>query len=267
MPDIHPTAIVPPSARLADDVAIGPNCILEGDITLGPGTRLIANVHLQGPLTVGARNLFYPFACIGFAPQHRRFDPRTPGAGTVVGDDNNFRESVTVHRSFTEHPTRIGDRNYFMVSSHVGHDCVIGNDCNFANSALLAGHVTVGDGVTMGGIAGIHQFARIGRLAMLGGGAGLGQDLPPFCVAILDRAVSSLNLIALRRAGLREHITPLKRAFDIFFLGRHANATAVELIEKELGHDPLCREFADFISTSKRGVTPYGGSRGGNLDE
>jgi UDP-N-acetylglucosamine acyltransferase len=261
MPEVHPTAIIDPTVELADDVRIGPGCVLQGRITLGPGVRLLGHVYLEGPLTVGRDNLFYPFACIGFSPQHRRFDPATPGAGTVIGDGNVFRESTTVHRAIADHPTRLGDRNFLMAGAHVGHDCVIGSDCTFANSAMLAGHVEMGDGVTLGGNAGIHQFCRVGRMAMISGNSGISQDIPPFCVSYELRTISSLNLIGLRRGGYRQSIDPLKKAFDLFFLGGLSNVTAVTRIDAELGYDPLCREFAAFIRGSKRGITRYAGRR------
>lgn len=258
MPDIHPTAIVSPRARLAPDVVIGPNCTLEGDVTLGPGCQLLGHVYIQGPATIGARNRFYPFTCIGFAPQHRGIDPDADGPGLHIGDDNVFRESVTIHRGSSTRPTTIGDRNYFMVTSHVGHDSIVGNDCTFANSTLLAGHVCIGDGVTMGGNAGLHQFCRAGRLSMIGGVIAPRQDVPPFCIVFPPGHIGALNLVGLRRAGLRDHIKPLKRAFEILFLQGHANPQAVDLIDRELADDPLCREFAGFVRDTTRGITPYG---------
>lgn len=257
MPEIHPTAAVCSQARLADDVVVGPNCTIEGEVTLGTGCRLIGHVYLQGPLTVGARNTFYPFTCIGFAPQHRGCDPQQSGAGTVIGDDNVFRESVTIHRASADAPapaTQIGDRNYFMVCAHVGHDSVVGSDCTLANSTLLAGHATVGDHVTMGGNAGLHQFCRIGRLSMIGGILAPRQDVPPFCVVYPPGQVGALNIVGLRRSGLRQHIKPLQRAFAIVFEQRHANRHAADLIDRELGDDALCREFAEFLRTTKRGI-------------
>lgn len=254
MPDIHPTAVVSPEAQLADDAVVGQYCTIEGKVTLGPRTRLIGHVYMKGPLLMGVGNTVYPFACIGYAPQHRRFDPKTTGGGIVIGNDNVFRESVTVHRAFTEKPTVIGDRNYFMVNSHAGHDCVVGNDCTLANQVLLAGHVQLGDGVTIGGNAGLHQHCRVGRLAMVAGMEPLKQDVPPFCVVHPFEGPQSLNLIALRRAGLRQHIKPLQLAFRILFHQGHTNPRAADIIEEQLGDDPLCREFAAFVRATKRGI-------------
>ena len=168
--EIHATAIVEGDVELAPDAVVGPWCRLRGPISIGSGTRLLASVHLEGPLRLGARNLLFPFATLGLAPQDLGWDPDEPGAGLVIGDDNVFRESVTIHRATSrDEPTRIGDGNYWMVNCHAGHDCRIGSSCVFANGTLLAGHVEVGDRVVTGGNVAVHQHCRIGRGALLSG--------------------------------------------------------------------------------------------------
>ena len=262
MPRIAAGSNVDTQAELADDAEIGPGCVVEGRVTIGPGTRLIGNVYLHGPLTIGAENLIYPFCCIGFEPQELGFDATTNGAGVRIGDRNHFRESVTIHRATGEHPTTIGSDNYFMVNSHAAHDVVVGDGCILANGALLAGHVLLQDGVILAGNAGVHQFCRIGRLAIISGCEAIIQDMPPFCTSYETRKVGSLNLVGLRRAGYRQHIKPLQQAFDILYRHSHTNAAVVELIEQKLGDDPLCAELAAFVRDSIRGITPYGGSVG-----
>jgi UDP-N-acetylglucosamine acyltransferase len=144
-----------------------------------------------------------------------------------------------------------------MVNTHAGHDCVIGNDCTLANGALLAGHVELADRVTLGGNAVVHQFCRLGRLSMISGGAGTVQDVPPFCVIYTIRWVGSLNLVGLRRSGLSGSIDAIKAAFDILYCRRLPNKRAAETIDAECGHDPNCAEFAAFVRSTRRGVTPY----------
>ncbi len=261
MPAIHPTATVDAAAHLADDVVIGPGCLIDGPVRLGAGTRLLGHVVLNGPVTIGAGNTLYPFTCVGYAPQDRKYDPATPGAGVAIGDHNVLRESVTIHRATGDQPTRLGDRNYLMVNSHLGHDAVVANDCTLANGALVGGHATIDDRVLVGGNAAVHQFVRVGRLAVLSGLAGLSQDLPPFCTSYYTRTVGSLNIVGLRRAGYRRHIPALKRAFELLFQSRLSNASAIARIENELGDDPLCAELAAFVRASKRGVTAYVGRR------
>ena len=252
---IHATAIVDPQAELARDVSIGPACVIQGAVSIAAGTRLLGHVYLQGPLTIGTGNVLYPFTCVGFAPQDRKFDAKVAGAGTVLGDQNVLREGVTIHRATGDQVTRIGDRNFFMANSHVGHDTVVGHDCTLANGVLVAGHCVIQDQVIFGGNAGVHQFCRIGRLAMVSGMASLSQDVPPFCVVYKSSQIKSLNIVGLRRAGYREHIKPLQRAFSLLYKERLANTHVAEAIERELGHDELCLEFARFIRGSRRGIT------------
>lgn len=271
-PDIHPTAIIDPLARIAPGVKIGPWCHITGDVTLGEGCILHERVTLHGPLILGARNVLYPQAAIGLEPQYRKFDPATAGAGVLIGDDNILREGVTIHRATGAHPTTLGHRNYLMVNSHLGHDVHVGNDCTFANGALIAGHAIIHDSVTFGGNAAVHQFCHIGRLVMVGGVAATSQDVPPFCTVYNTRSIRSLNIIGLRRGGYRAHIDNLQEAFDLFFLGNMSNMSALEKIEKRVGLDPLCREFIDFIRTTlsrdrKRGISPYDGSRESLADD
>ncbi len=258
MPDIHPSSVIDPRAVLADDVIIGPGCVIDGPAEVGPGTRLIGRVYLSGRVVIGANNVIYPNACLGFAPQHRKIDHELETAGVRIGDGNVLREGVTIHRATSQtEPTRVGDGNYLMCNAHMGHDAVIGNENTLANGVLLAGHVTLDNHVTMGGNAAIHQFCRIGRMTILSGLIGIAQDIPPFCASHAFRSVGSLNLVGLRRAGLREHIKPLEKAFDILFRQGHSNSVAAERIEEQVGDDPLCREFAEFIRGTKRGITPY----------
>ncbi len=254
---IHPTAIVDPKAELDCTVEIGPGCLISGPVVIGEGTRLLSQVNVHGPVTIGRGNTLYPFTCIGYAPQDRKFDPSVEGAGVEIGHDNVLREGVTIHRATGDQPTRVGDDNYLMSNSHLGHDVVLGNECMLANGALIGGHAQVADQVLLGGNAGLHQFCRLGRLSVLSGAAGISKDLPPFCTCYKNHCVGSLNIIGLRRANYRHHIQPLQRAFNIFFRQCHTNQNAIEQIENELNDDPLCMEFAQFIKQSQRGINEY----------
>jgi len=261
MPQIHRTAIVDDQAHVAEDVVIGPYCVIEGPVTIGPGCKLLGQCHLQGPLTLGANNTVYPFATLGLGAQDWKADPSKPGGGTVIGEGNVFREGSSIHRASREdQPTTIGSFNYFMSGSHAAHDCQIGNNCMFANNALLGGHCEVGDRVIMGGNAAAQQFCRLGRLAMLGGCEGMSMDLPPFCMIHHTKQVSALNLIGIRRAGLRSHLPALRECFNLFYRHGYTNSRSIPLIESRLGDDPLVAEFVAFVKSTKRGVTGYGES-------
>jgi UDP-N-acetylglucosamine acyltransferase len=255
--DIHPTALIDPEVEIAADAYVGPYCVLRGRVKIGPGCKLYGNAYVHGPLTMGHGNRVYPFSCLGFAPQDLKFDPTHLGSGVTIGESNVFREGFSIHRAANEHPTRVGNHNYCMANSHVGHDAVIGDHCILAHGSMIGGHAQLADGVNIGGNGGMHQFCRTGRLAMIAGQTAATQDVPPFCVMHHNRGINSLNLIALRRAGYRVHIDPLRRAFDIFFRGRHLNPVALDLIVAELGHYPLCMEFVEFIRHTRRGITKW----------
>lgn len=263
MPTVHSSAIVDSSVHLDDDVVIGPGCMVQGAVRIGSGTKLIHNVMIRGPVVIGARNTLYSNVCLGYPPQHRGIAPDAPTSGVRIGDDNVLREGVTLHSATKEEPTSIGDRNYLMVNSHLGHDARIDNDVTMANGALLGGHVHVADRAFIGGNAAVHQFVRIGRLAMIGGIAASHLDVPPFCVIHETREVGSLNLIGLRRAGLRDHIEALKEAFRITFREHHTTPRAAALIEERLGDDALCMEWAAFLRGTKRGIAHYHAARDG----
>ncbi len=259
---IHATSLVDPRAELADDVEVGPWCRIEGQVSIGAGTRLIGNVFLEGPLTLGRGNTVYPFTCLGFSPQDRKYDPRHPGAGVVIGDENIYREGVSIHRATGDRPTTIGNRNYFMANAHVGHDSVVGDDNMLANGAVLGGHVQLADRVVLGGASGVHQFCRVGRLALLSGLAGVSSDLPPFGICYYTRVLGGINLVGLRRAGFRESIPRIKRAYEIVFEEGRTNKSAAAQVLQELGDDPLCVELAEFVRTTRRGLTRYAAAPG-----
>lgn len=256
MAHIHPTSIVDEQAKLASDVEVGPFCVIQGDVTLGAGCKLVSHVHLKGPMVIGENNLFYPQVCMGFSPQSRRADPATIKSGVKIGDDNIFREGVTIHRASTDIPTTVGNDNYLMAFSHLGHDVVLGNHCTIANAALIAGHVTIADKVNIGGTGAVHQFCRVGRMSMISGTMGITRDLPPFVMVHQPIGSLSLNLIGLRRNGYTDHIPAIKKAFKILFRERHTNPVAVQLIRDTCDNDPLALEIADFVEQSQRGIVP-----------
>lgn len=257
MAKIHPTAIIDSSANIADDVTIGPHCIIEGQVNIASGNQLVAHVHLRGPLTLGENNCLYPYVCLGFAAQDIKFSPDDKTNGVVIGSGNVLRESVTIHGATGDKPTTLGNHNYFMVNSHLGHDVLVGNNCMFANGSGLGGHVHAGDNTVFGGGAVVQQFCHVGRLAMISGVVGITRDLPPFCMVYNMRHVSSLNLVGLRRAGLSKSIPALRKAFNILYRQERTNSHAVQMIESELADEPLCQELARFVKESKRGICAY----------
>lgn len=257
MPTVHANAVIEGEVDLADDVVVGPYCVVTGPVTIGAGTQLVASVHVQGPATIGRDNILYPNVCLGFAPQSVAYDPAHPGEGLVIGDQNTLRESVTMHRAMTEEgPTRVGNNNFFMAYAHVGHDCRVGDRGTFANSSSFGGHVQVGNGVTLGGGAGVHQWVRLGRGVMVQGNAGVTQDVIPFGLVTGINVCANVNIIGMRRSGMSSaeidlvrwiHRTVCRRGLLI--------ANALEVL-RERSDQPLVAEYIDFIERAKRGVCP-----------
>lgn len=258
---IHPTALISDTAQLADDVRVGPFAVIEGPVTIGPGCVIHPHVHLMGPLVLGANNDIGTGSVLGGAPQHLGY--KGEQTAVEIGDNNIFREHVTVHRAMPvgvgpgTGVTRIGSRNLFMAGAHVAHDCVVGNDIVMANAALLGGHVTVGDRALISGNSAVHQFCRVGRLALLSGASGSSKDIPPFWVMQDVNYVRGLNLVGMKRAGIPSpEVIAVRKAFRIIYLTRPALPLSAALlrIEAELGQFAAVRELVEFIRTSKRGI-------------
>jgi UDP-N-acetylglucosamine acyltransferase len=255
---VHPTAIIDPEAIIAPSVQIGPYTIIEGPVEIGPDCVIEGQVSITGPLTMGSENYVGHGAILGKSPQHRGY--RGEQTSVRIGNQNVFRELVTVNRGTAQGTgeTWIGDRNLFMIGSHVGHDARIGNGCNIVNYALIAGHAILDDGCILSGHTAVQQRVRIGRLAMLGGISATSKDIPPFVLQQGLNCVTGLNIIGLRRAGCSPRtIDAVKQAFRIYFREGNNRPSALDRIESELGSFPEVMEFVDFIRQSKNGINQY----------
>ena len=263
MPEIHPTSIVDETVKLADDVVVGPFCTLTGDIALGAGVKLLARVSMSGPVTVGENTIFYPNVCIGFEPQDYKFKPGAITAGVTIGSNCLFREGATVHASSNDHtPTRVGDRTFFMVCAHAGHDTTIGNDVILVNNVAIGGHAEVHDRAILSGGTMVHQFGRIGRQSMTSGCTTLSNDLPPFFMAVLRNQVVGLNLVGMRRSGMPRHeIDAVKRAYNEVFRKNPPTNELRAMLEERGRTSEAVKVLSDFVNTSKRPLCTLGGRR------
>src|SRR3981189_503277 len=257
MPQLHPTAIVAPGATLADDVAIGPYCVVGDEVVLGAGVRLMAHVVVDVRAAIGARTLIFPFASIGFEPQDLKYDGEK--SSLVIGRDNTIREHVTMNPGTAGGGmmTRIGDNGLFMVGVHVAHDCQIGDHVIMANNATLAGHVVVEDFALLRALSPRHQFVRIGRHAMIGGMSGVERDVIPYGQVMGDRArLYGLNIIGMQRRGFsRADIQGLRSAYNFLFssdgtLNDRVNETA----ERFGGVSPVADIIAFIRADSSRAI-------------
>jgi UDP-N-acetylglucosamine acyltransferase len=254
MPQVHSTAIVDSKAELGD-VTVGPYAVIGAGVQLADGVQVGPHAVLQGPMSIGVGTKIHAFASLGGDPQ----DLKYAGENTrlEIGARNIIREYVSMNRATGEGSvTRVGDDNLFMANSHVAHDCTVGSGCVFANSVAIAGHVHIHDGAVLGGLVGVHQHARVGRLAMVGAGAIVSLDVPPFTVAQGDRArLFGLNVIGLRRAGVDKDVrVALRRAYRVLFGGTEPLRMAAERLGREFADVPEVQELAGFVQSTTRGV-------------
>jgi UDP-N-acetylglucosamine acyltransferase len=252
---IHPTAIVDAKAEIGAATEIGPYCVIGPDVVLGPRCWLQHHVTLAGPTRAGARNKFYAYCSIGQQTQDLKYQ----GEPTYleIGDENTFREFVTVNRSTTgEGKTRVGNRGNFLAYSHIGHDCTVGDSVVFSNNGTLAGHVQVGDHAVMGGLSAVHQFCRIGRFAIIGGCSKIVQDIPPFMIADGNPAeIRGVNLVGLERKGFPpESVKLIKEAFRLIYRSKYNTRQAIEAMRKELPPNEEVGQIVEFIEQTERGI-------------
>jgi len=249
--------VIDSQAKLGEGVRVGAYAVIEGPVVIGAGSDIQSHARVVGNVTMGARNMVHGGATIGDLPQDRKYHGEF--SEVVIGDENLFREGVTVHRGTGENTkTVIGSRCFLMVNSHVGHNCVVGDDVMMVNGATLGGFVQVGDRAIIGAYSSVHQFCRVGRMAMITNIAGLNVDLPPFVVSMGTNQITQLNLVGLRRSGMpREHVTALRQMFKLLFRTRRLLGPACEELPGELTAVPEVREFVAFCKGSKRGVARY----------
>jgi UDP-N-acetylglucosamine acyltransferase len=254
MARVHRTAVVSAAAELAEDVTVGPYAVIEGPVRLGPRCTVGANAHLVGPLTLGADNVVGTGVALGGRPQHTGF--RAEPTPIEIGDGNTFREFSTVHHGVAPAGTVVGHCNYFMVGTHVGHDCAVGDHNVLANNALLAGHVTLGNRTFLSGHTCLHQHVRVGDLAMIQGLGAASQDVPPFWMMLNGvNRVGGINRVGMRRAGLRDaDVRAVRGAFKLIYREKLPISRAVLQMEAEFGHSDAVRELAAFIRSSTRGI-------------
>jgi UDP-N-acetylglucosamine acyltransferase len=249
MPSIHPTACVERAAEIAEDVEIGPYCVVGPHVTIGPGCRLLAHVHVTGHTSLGAGTRIYPFASLGTPPQSIRY--RGGPTRLVVGRQCDIREAVTMNIGTEDGGgvTEVGERGFYMANSHVGHDCRVGREVMFANGATLGGHCIIGDYVFIGGLSAVHQFSRIGSHAMIAGLTGVRADIIPFgfCIGSVGQ-LAGLNAIGMKRRKLSpQSIHAVRKAYRMLFFGEGTFASRIDVVEAELGADAAVAAILAFV--------------------
>ena len=263
---IHPTAIIHPKAKLASTVRVGPYAVIDAEVELGAGCVVGPHVHLTGVTKIGAGNRFHAGCVIGDAPQDLKYkaDPTC----VVIGDNNVFREHVTVNRATNlEAATVVGSNCFIMAGAHIGHNSVVGNHVVMANCSMLGGHAMIQDRAFISGSCLVHQSTRVGSLAIMQGGAGISKDLPPFTVARGVNRICGLNVVGLRRAGFSaaERLELKKLYHALFRGGKNIGEVAAEA--RNIFTSPGAKVMLEFITNAKRGVCADAGKLGGHEDE
>ena len=256
MIEIHPTAIVHPGAQMGADCFIGPYCVIGEHVSLGEACRLHAHVVMDGQTTLGCRNEIFPFASIGLRTQDLKW--KGGMTRTEIGDDNTFREYVTIHSATQDGDvTRVGSHNHLLAYCHVAHDALIGNHVIMSNVATLAGHVKVEDYAVIGGLAAVHQFCRIGTMSIIGGCSKVVQDVPPFMLVDGNPGQTrTVNKVGMERNGVSEEAqTAIKQAYKLLFREGLTIPNALARIAVELPSLPEIQHLVAFARASERGIS------------
>jgi len=261
--NIHNFADVSPKAELGKGVCVGPGTLIGPDVIIGPNTWIGPNVIIEGKVKIGSNNKIFPGACIGLEPQDLKYngDP----TDVLIGDNNTFRECVTINRAtFEGEKTIVGNQNLLMAYSHLGHNCEIGNNVVIANSVQIAGHVVVEDRAVIGGCLGIHQFVHIGYLAMVGGMTRVDRDVPPYCLAEGHPGrLRGLNKVGIKRKGIdknnKEEYLQLKRIWNLLFKSEYVISDGLKIAKQEnlfRSSASLCGFIELSIEKGRRGPMP-----------
>jgi UDP-N-acetylglucosamine acyltransferase len=251
MSEIDSTARIAAGAAIGQDVMIGPYCVIGPNVTIGDGCRLTAHVHVTGHTSIGAGTKIQPFASLGTPPQsvHYRGEPTR----LIIGANCDIRENVTMNIGTARDGgvTTVGDNCFFMVSSHVGHDCTVGNNVIFANNAVVGGHVVVEDHVFIGGNSAVHQFTRIGESAMISGMCGIRGDVIPFGFAIgAVGRLTGLNTLGMKRRKMtRADLHAARAAYDVLFKGEGLFADRLARVAAS-ATEPIVRQIVAFLQAS-----------------
>jgi len=254
---IHSSSIIDPSAKIADDVEIGPFCLVGADVEIGSGTRIESHVILKGPMKIGERNHIFQFSTLGDGSPDKKYknEPTT----LVIGNDNIIREGVTIHRGTIQDrgETLIGDRNLIMAYSHIAHDCVLGNDIVLTNQAALAGSVHVGDGAILGGYAIVHQFCSLGSYSFCAMGSAVNKDIPAYVKVRGNPAKPfGINVTGIKRLGYsKDSIEALRSAYRSIYRKKLTVDEAIEELKELRKEHEEVDLFLNSIEKSTRGIS------------
>ena len=250
---IHPTAIIHNKSKIANNVEIGPYCVIGSKVKLDDNTKIHSHVNIQGDTTIGKNNEIFPFVSIGTEPQDLKYNGEKNSI--IIGDNNKLREYVNINPGTSQGGTitKIGNNNLLMVYCHIAHDCELSDNIVLANNVQVGGHVKIENNAIIGGSCAVHQFSRIGQFAMIGGMTGVLKDVIPFGLSIGNRNfLQGLNLIGLRRNKYDNHkIMELDKACKEIFSSKNLHEH-LSKINGEYKNNELVGEVIKFIEQDKK---------------
>ena len=261
--NIHPNAFVDSKAELHHGVTVASGAIIGPNVIIGSGTHVGPNAVIEGKTTIGKNNRVFPNAFIGLEPQDLKY--RGAPTEVIIGDNNTFRECVTVNKATYEgEKSIIGDNNLLMAYTHIGHNCELSNGIVLSNGVQVAGHVKIEDNAIIGGCLGIHQFVHIGYLAMVGGMTRVERDVPPFCLAEGHPGrLRGLNRVGIKRSGLIENknfdLKLLQSTWNLIFKSNESISNSLKIAmdgDLDFSSIKLCDFLKESISKNRRGPLP-----------
>ena len=255
---IDSSSIISDKTTIHPDVTIGPFCIIGDGVEICEGTNILSHAVIKGPTKIGKNNTIYQFSSIGEDTPDKKF--KGEDTELIIGDNNIFREGVTVHRGTIQDKgiTQIGNNNLLMAYTHIAHDCIVGNNNIFANNAGIAGHVIVGNNVVIGGYSAVHQFCNLGDYSFLGMNTSITMDVPAYIkVASNPARVIGLNTVGMSRNDIpSESISLIKKAFKILYkkgLKLEDSLSEINILQSDNG-DAYLNIFIESIKSSSRGI-------------
>tara|TARA_E500000178_G_scaffold250891_1_gene247519 strand:+ start:4246 stop:5025 length:780 start_codon:yes stop_codon:yes gene_type:complete len=255
---IDSSSIISNKASIHPDVIIGPFCIIGDDVEIDEGTNILSHSVIKGPTKIGKNNIIYQFSSIGEDTPDKKY--KGENTKLIIGDDNIFREGVTVHRGTIQDKgiTKIGNKNLLMAYTHIAHDCSVGDNNVFANNAGIAGHVSIGNHVVLGGYSAVHQFCNLGDYSFAGMNTSITMDVPAYTkVASNPARVIGINSVGMSRNEIPpESISLIKQAFKILYkkgLKLEDSLKQIDILKSETS-DSYLEIFTESIKSSSRGI-------------
>ncbi|HUT57444.1 MAG TPA: acyl-ACP--UDP-N-acetylglucosamine O-acyltransferase [Phycisphaerae bacterium] len=259
MARIHPTAVVDPSARLGEDVEIGPHCVVEADVEIGPRTRLRSHVVIRRWTSMGADNVVEPTCVLGGEPQDLKFDPASE-TYLKIGDGNVFREGVTISRATTPGgATSVGSNTYWMAYSHAGHDVTVHDGAVLVNGSAIGGHCTIGERAFLSANVIVHQFAWVGKLVIAEGNGSIRSHVPPYTMVVGRNHMFGLNVVGLRRAKdlSDEDRRQIKEAYKLMYRSKLKPPEALREMDARGDWGEAAAAFREFVRKALAADKPY----------